>query len=654
MRMEKVTKDKREKVLRKGIGLLLVASMVASSVLFPVSARAENIKEVEDTLQTIQRLSVTDIKEYDDNELVVVYRKEGVSLSGLPQSANEKELTEKCSLIQVESKKELRETISVLTKDERIGYVQPNYIYKAMYTNDTFSNRQWAYYGNYSIGVEEAWNAGAGANKEVVVAIIDVGIDYNHEDLSSVMWINRNEIPDDGVDNDDNGYVDDIYGYNFFDDNGVICDYAYSVFEGEYVDDHGTHIAGIIAAMADNGVGIAGLAARSNVKLMSLKSLGDEQNGKGIQGSTDMIISAIEYAEDNGASICNMSIGYSGVDKALYQAMAESDMLFVCAAGNGEESSAGYGWDIDTKPVYPAAFDLDNIIAVANMNELGYVDDSSCYGEKNVDIAAPGMDIASSVVSIPSGENTRESKYMLMSGTSMAAPMVTGTAAILASYFGDLTSQEIRTAILEGATVNLNFSNKVAGNRMLNVAGALEYCQNRFRIETEVTEVSERSNNKRVMVHILDNNSPVEAVVYALGEESAEYFYEGAGTALTLKDNKTSFKVTESGIYTIYVVCEDGTEIIETVSVEVPIVEKLKLSAKKKTLKKGKTYQLKTSVTPSDMYVKLVYKTNNPKVASVSATGKIKAKKKGTAKITVYAKDGNTMKKAVCTVKVTN
>lgn len=647
-------KEKWEKTSKKGIGLLLAASVAASAVIFPVSARAENSTKDNNFSLVEDSLSITDIKEYDNNELVVVYRKEGAAISELLPSVREEELTETCSLLEVETKKELREVISVLAKDKNIGYIQPNYTYRALYTQDTFSSRQWAYYGNYNIGVEEAWNAGSGANEEVVVAIVDVGIDYSHEDLSSVMWVNPNEIPEDGIDNDENGYVDDIYGYNFFDDNSTICDYAYSVSEGEYVDDHGTHVAGIIAAVADNGVGVAGLASKSNVKLMSLKSLGDEVNGGGIQGSTDMIISAIEYAEDNGASICNMSIGYAGMDKALYQAMAESEMLFVCAAGNGEESTAGHGWNIDKKPVYPASFDLDNMIAVATMNELGYIDDSSCYGEKHVDIVAPGIDIASTVVAVPAGEHNRNSKYMLMSGTSMAAPMVTGTAAILASYFGNLTNLEIKEAILEGAAVNLNFSNKVAGNRMLNVYGAMEYWQNRFRMETQVHQVSDTSNNKRVTVKVLGNKSPVIGAAYTLGEEKADYFWKGAGTALPLKDNQASFKITESGIYTIYLLCEDGREITEQVTVEVPVVEKVKLSAKKKTLKKGKTYKLKAKFTPSDMYVKLVYKTSNPKVATVSSAGKITAKKKGNARITVYAKDGNTMKKAVCTVTVTN
>ncbi len=522
----------------------------------------------------------------------------------------------------------------------------------AAYTQDTFSNKQWAYYGNYNIGVEEAWNAGVGMNNEVIVAVIDVGIDYNHEDLSSAMWINEDEVISDEEDNDANGYVNDQYGYNFFDDNAIVCNYAYSEKDGQYVEDHGTHIAGIIAAVADNQKGIAGVASHSNVKIMSLKVLGDEQDGRGITGTTNDIIAAIRYAEANGATICNMSLGYTGMDERLYQVMKESDMLFICAAGNGTKSTEGYGWSIDEKPEYPAAFDLDNIISVANMNETGYIDTSSCYGAVSVDIAAPGTNIASAVVTPPDG-TYRQGKYMLLTGTSMAAPMVTGTAAILASYYDGLTNLEIKEAILNGATENLNFGNKVAGNRMLNVAGALKYYKEHTTVDVAVTPISEMSNNKLITAQLSYNSSPVIAAAYAEGEQTAEYFIGGfEGTSLQWNENQTSFEASKTGVYTIYVLCEDGTELTKQVSVKVPTVKKVKLSASEKAMKKGSTYKLMTTVKPTDVYAKLVYKTSNAKVATVNSKGKITAKAKGTAKIKVYAKDGNTTKKAVCKVVV--
>ena len=523
----------------------------------------------------------------------------------------------------------------------------------AAYTKDTFSNKQWAYYGEYNIGIEEVWNAGTGMNKEIVVAVIDVGVDYNHEDLSSVMWINEDEFEEDEVDNDANGYINDRNGYNFFDDNGVICNYAYSETSRQYVDDHGTHIAGIIAAVADNDMGVAGVASHSNVKIMSLKVLGEEEGYQEIRGSVTSLIKAIEYAEANGASICNMSLGYTVKDEELYQAMKNSNMLFICAAGNGMESTRGYGFSIDEKPEYPAAYDLDNIISVANMNEHGYIDLSSCYGEKSVDIAAPGTNIASTVVIEPD-ITKRQGKYMLMTGTSMAAPMVTGAAAILASYYDGLTNLEIKEAILNGAAVNLKFGNKVAGNRMLNVAGALRYCKERIALETEITPAAENSNNKMVTAKLGYKSSPVMKAVYAEGAKEAEDFVGGfEGIPLEWEETKASFEVNQTGIYTIYVVCEDGTELTKEVFVEVPTIKKLKLSKTEKTIKKGSTYQLETVIKPTNLYTNIIFESSNPKVASVNKKGKITAKAPGKAKIKVIVEDGNTKKKVVCKIVVT-
>ena len=523
----------------------------------------------------------------------------------------------------------------------------------AAYTKDTFSNKQWAYYGNYNIGIEEVWNAGTGMNKEVIVAVIDVGVDYKHEDLSSAMWINGDEVAEDEADNDGNGYINDRNGYNFFDDNGVICNYAYSETSKQYVDDHGTHIAGIIAAVADNDMGVAGVASHSNVKIMSLKVLGEEEGNQEIRGSVTSLIKAIEYAEANGAAICNMSLGYTVKDEELYQVMKNSDMLFICAAGNGMESSNGYGFNIDEKPEYPAAYDLDHIISVANMNEKGYIDISSCYGANSVDIAAPGTNIASTVVIEPD-ITKRQGKYMLMTGTSMAAPMVTGAAAILASYYDGLTNLEIKEAILNGAAMNPKFGNKVAGNRMLNVAGALQYCKERIALKTEIMPAAENSNNKIVTAKLGYKSSPVMKVVYAEGTQDAEDFVGGfEGIPLEWEENKAFFEVNQTGIYTIYAVCEDGTELTKEVFVEVPTIKKLKLSQNEKTMKKGSTDKLEAIIKPTNLYTNIRFESSDSKVVFVDEKGKITAKSPGKAKIKVIVKDGNTKKKAVCKVVVT-
>ncbi len=299
----------------------------------------------------------------------------------------------------------------------------------------------------------KAWELASGDGEEVIVAIIDTGADYMHEDLAGSIWVNTGEIADNGIDDDNNGYIDDVYGWNFYNDNAKVYSSRRS---DEY--DHGTHVAGIIAA-AQNDIGIAGLASNANVKIMLLKALG----GSDGEGDTADVISAIEYAEAMGASVCNLSFGTTENDKELARVIKNSNMLFICAAGNGD--SRGYGVDTDSTPLYPAAYDFDNIISVANLSCDGTLDSSTNYGLTSVDIAAPGTDILST---------TTEDSYEYLSGTSMAAPMVTAVAAMVYSYGGNLTAQEARALILSGAEKLDSLNEKVATGGMLNAYDSLK------------------------------------------------------------------------------------------------------------------------------------------------------------------------------------
>lgn len=289
--------------------------------------------------------------------------------------------------------------------------------------------------------------------RRVVVALIDTGVDYTHPELADSIWVNEDEIPGDGIDNDGNGYIDDYYGWNFYAGNA-------EVFSGKE-DNHGTHSAGTIAA-ARNGTGITGICDPAYVKIMIVKTLGTEA---GI-GTADNVAKAIRYAEANGASICNLSFGTGRYSEELYRTMKESGMLFVVAAGNGDE--AGHGYDIDSKPVYPASFDLDNIIAVGNLQFDGQMDSASNYGKKNVDLAAPGSYILSTV----SG-----GRYSYMSGTSMAAPMVTGAAALLYSYDPNLAITEVKGRILNSVRHLDRLEGKTVSGGMPDVSAALAFSE---------------------------------------------------------------------------------------------------------------------------------------------------------------------------------
>ena len=271
--------------------------------------------------------------------------------------------------------------------------------------------------------------------RQVIVALIDTGVDITHPELSGSIWTNTGEIPGDGIDNDGNGYIDDVYGWNFYDNNA-------QVFTGTD-DNHGTHSAGTIAA-ARNGVGTVGICDPAYVKVMVIKTLG---TSSGV-GTVSNVVKAIRYAQANGASICNLSFGTMKYSEELYQAIKDSGMLFIVAAGNGDAS--GNGYSIDDQPMYPASFEL--------------YDRASNYGVRSVDLAAPGNYILSTITG---------NDYAYMSGTSMAAPMVTGTAAMLYSCDASLSLMDVRNRILQSARPLESLSGKVATGGILDAGAAM-------------------------------------------------------------------------------------------------------------------------------------------------------------------------------------
>ena len=303
------------------------------------------------------------------------------------------------------------------------------------------------------INAPEAW-AHYKAKRSAVIALIDTGVEYTNPEISSSIWINTDEIADNGIDDDGNGYIDDVRGWNFYKNNNQI-------FSGAE-DDHGSHCAMSMMA-ASNYAGITGIADYTNIRLMVLKTLG---GGNG-EGTTLSIMKAIQYAEQNGASICNLSLGTTVNDYLLYRTMKNSSMLFITAAGNSSSPSER-GTDIDRVPCYPASYSLENIIAVANVNAEGQLHYTSDYGAVAVDLAAPGSDILGI---------TSENRMAFMTGTSMAAPMVTAAAAMV--YTGSYSRSLIDTAMILKKTVKKvpGLAGVTSSGGMLDLASAVQWKQ---------------------------------------------------------------------------------------------------------------------------------------------------------------------------------
>jgi subtilisin family serine protease len=301
-----------------------------------------------------------------------------------------------------------------------------------------------------------AWAAGNTGSSEVYVGIIDEGYMYTHEDLAANAGMNPGEIAGNRKDDDGNGYVDDVYGWDFDGNNNT-------VFDGTQ-DDHGTHVAGTIGAVGGNGRGVAGVSW--SVKLLNAKFLG--RRG----GTTANAIKAVDYFTDlktrHGLTLVatNNSWGGGGFSQALQDAIERANqagILFIAAAGNG--GADGIGDSNDALPHYPSSYTNENIVAVASITSTGAKSSFSNYGATSVDIGAPGSSIWSTVPT--SSKRTIGSGYASYSGTSMATPHVTGAAALYASANPGATAAQIKAAILGSAVPTGSLSGKcVTGGRL--------------------------------------------------------------------------------------------------------------------------------------------------------------------------------------------
>lgn len=357
-----------------------------------------------------------------------------------------------------------------ISSDAAVEFSEPNWIYTHQASsNDTYytNGSLWGMYGpgtsptnQFCSQAATAWAAGKTNCSTVWVGIIDEGYMYTHEDLAANAGKNPGEIAGDGIDNDGNGYVDDVYGWDFDGRNN-------SVFDGSG-DDHGTHVAGTIGGVGGNGKGVAGVCW--SVKLIDAKFLG--RNG----GTTVNAIKAVDYLTDLkkrhnlNLVATNNSWGGGGFSQGLKDAIdraGQANILFIAAAGNG--GSDGVGDNNDATPSYPASYTSANVIAVAAITSSGAKSSFSNYGANSVDIGAPGSGIWSSVPK-KSGSSVVAS-YASYSGTSMATPHVTGAAALYAATHPGAAASTIKAGILNSAVPTPSLAGKCVTGGRLNVSG---------------------------------------------------------------------------------------------------------------------------------------------------------------------------------------
>ena len=328
--------------------------------------------------------------------------------------------------------------------------------FKATSFNDPKVKNIWSFSdaSKNGVSVDAAYRIhGNSATETITVAIVDSGLDVNHEDIKDVVWVNKNEIPGNNIDDDQNGYVDDVNGINTLvrDNQGRAT--------GNNMDthSHGTHVAGTIGAKQNNQIGIAGIA--SNVKLMGIRTVpnnGDE---------TDVnVAESFIYAAKHGAKLINCSFGKSSnegknlIPDTLKYIHEKYGVLVIAAAGN--DSS-----DIDRRPTYPASHTNENLLIIASTDSSGRMSSFSNYGAVSVDVAAPGSSIYST---------TPRNSYSSMSGTSMASPTTTGVAAEVLSQYPNLSPVQLKQVLIDSVTKVDRFKGRMVAGGRIDLLKALD------------------------------------------------------------------------------------------------------------------------------------------------------------------------------------
>lgn len=343
-----------------------------------------------------------------------------------------------------------------------VAYAEPNFILQpSAVPNDPDYRDMWGLNNTGQTGgtvdadvdAPEAWDTTTGS-PDTVVAVIDEGIDVNHPDLRDNVWTNPGEIAGNRIDDDRNGYVDDVNGYDFANNDSSVYDPDPVTGDG---DEHGTHVAGTIAAVGNNGIGVTGVNWEAQVASLKFLSV--------TGGSTSDAVEAINYAVAEGIDISNNSWGGGGRSQALEDAIRRADAaghIFLAAAGNGGPD--GVGDDNDAAPEYPSNYNVPNVVAVAASDDTDRLASFSNFGASTVDLAAPGVGILSTLPG---------NSYGRYSGTSMATPHVAGVAALIKSENPGFDDAQIKAQLLQYTDEKASLQNKVATGGRLNASASV-------------------------------------------------------------------------------------------------------------------------------------------------------------------------------------
>lgn len=346
----------------------------------------------------------------------------------------------------------VKEAVARYSENAEVEAVQPNYYYRLLATpNDPQFGSLW---GMSRISAPQAWDLSTGSSS-VVVAVIDTGVRYTHEDLAANMWTNPGEVNGNNVDDDANGFVDDYYGYDFYSNDADPIDET-TGFGG-----HGTHTSGTIGAVGNNALGVAGL--NWNVRIMAIKIY----SPAGTDSTSAMLINAYNYVrmmKNRGINIrvtnnsyggCNEACGYDQATKNAIDALGNAGVLNVFAAGNS-------GTNNEVTPFYPASYTSPSILAVAASNQS----DMNVYnfGQVSVDLGAPGVGILS----------TYRTGYQALGGTSMATPHAAGAAALLSAHNPSLSAASLKATLMNSVDRLAQWNGIVKSGGRLNVSNALQ------------------------------------------------------------------------------------------------------------------------------------------------------------------------------------